>query len=87
MERRFACHISEAFSDKKNQCHYLNNSIRKYGQDKFKLELLRVCKIDNADNIENEEFKIYIGDILIEVVEQQLKNNQIIFKDGDKDLK
>jgi hypothetical protein len=55
MERRFACHISEAFSDKKNQCHYLNNSIRKYGQDKFKLELLRVCKIDNADNIENEE--------------------------------
>jgi hypothetical protein len=24
---------------------------------------------------------------LIEVVEQQLKNNQIIFKDGDKDIK
>jgi len=55
MEKRFACHISEAFSNKKNQCHYLNNSIRKYGQDKFKLELLRVCDIDNANNIENEE--------------------------------
>ena len=55
MERRFACHISEAFSDKKNQCHYLNNSIRKYGQDKFKLELLRVCKIEDANLIENEE--------------------------------
>ena len=55
MERRFACHISEAFSDKKNQCHFLNNAIRKYGQDKFKLELLRVCDIDNADYIENEE--------------------------------
>jgi len=40
----------------------------------------------NVD-IENEEFKIFIGDILIEVVEQQLKNNQIIFKDGDKDIK
>ena len=55
MEKRFACHISEAFSDKKNQCHFLNNAIRKYGQDKFKLELLRVCKIDDADNVENEE--------------------------------
>ena len=55
MEKRFACHISEAFSNKKNQCHYLNNSIRKYGQDKFKLELLRVCDIDKADSFENEE--------------------------------
>jgi hypothetical protein len=55
MEKRFACHISEAFSDKKNQCHFLNNAIRKYGQDKFKLELLRVGKIDDADNVENEE--------------------------------
>ena len=55
MERRFACHISEAFSDKKNQCHYLNNSIRKYGQDKFKLELLRACNIKDADKTENEE--------------------------------
>jgi hypothetical protein len=55
MEKRFACHVSEAFSDKKNQCHYLNNAIRKYGQDKFKLELLRVCKTGDANNIENEE--------------------------------
>jgi hypothetical protein len=55
MERRFACHVSEAFSDKKNQCHYLNNAIRKYGQDKFKLDLLRVCKLDDANTVETEE--------------------------------
>ena len=29
-EGRFRCHISEAFSTKKNQSHYLNNAIRKY---------------------------------------------------------
>ncbi len=55
MTKRFACHINEAFSEKKNQCHYLNNAIRKYGQDKFKLELLRVCKIEDANSVENEE--------------------------------
>jgi hypothetical protein len=38
-EGRFRCHISEAFSTKKNQCHYLNNAIRKYGVDDFVLEL------------------------------------------------
>ena len=27
MEGRFKSHIHEAFSNKKNQCHYLNNSI------------------------------------------------------------
>jgi len=41
---------------------------------------------DNAD-INCDEFKIYIGDILVEIIEQQLKNNQVIFKDGDKDIK
>jgi len=41
----------------------------------------------NNINIESEEFKNCIGDILIEVVEQQLKNNQVIFKNGDKDIK
>ncbi len=55
MEKRFKCHISEAFSNKKNQCHYLNSAIRKYGQDNFKLELIRVCKTTEANVIENEE--------------------------------
>jgi len=55
MEKRFNCHISEAFSVKKNQCHYLNNSIRKHGSNNFKLELICNCKIENSDNIEKQQ--------------------------------
>jgi hypothetical protein len=49
---RFKCHISEAFSKKTKQCHYLNNAIRKYGVDKFTVELITVCSISNADKME-----------------------------------
>jgi len=55
MECRFRSHISEAFSNKKNQCHYLNSSIRKHGKENFKVELLKNCSIKNADVIESEE--------------------------------
>lgn len=55
MEGRFKQHISEAYSSKKNQCFYLNNAIKKYGSDKFVLELLHVCSIKDADNIESNE--------------------------------
>jgi hypothetical protein len=55
MEKRFQCHISEAFSDKKHQCHYLNNAIRKYGVNNFTLQLLRYCSAENADITETEE--------------------------------
>jgi len=51
-ERRFRCHISEAFSQKKNQSHYLNNAIRKYGVDNFSVELLEYCETNNSDNRE-----------------------------------
>ena len=54
-ETRFRCHISEAFSEKKCQCYYLNNALRKYGTEKFELQLLRNCKIEHADAIESEE--------------------------------
>ena len=54
MDGRFRCHISEAFSKKKNQCHYLNNAIRKYGPDDFTLELLHRCTIEDADNVETQ---------------------------------
>lgn len=53
MERRLNGHISEAFSKKKNQCHYLNNSIRKYGKDEFIVELLELCPINSSDEIES----------------------------------
>jgi group I intron endonuclease len=51
-EGRFRCHISEAFSTKKNQSHYLNNAIRKYGVHDFVSELIEVCEISNADERE-----------------------------------
>lgn len=55
-EGRFRCHISEAYSKKKNQCHYLNNVIRKYGVENFEIELLEYCSIVDAN--EREMFHI-----------------------------
>lgn len=52
MERRLRGHISEAFSTKKNQCHYLNNAIRKYGFDNFEVELLETCSLKDSDEKE-----------------------------------
>jgi len=49
---RFKCHISETYSNKKNQCHYLNNAIRKYGVDQFSVELIESCKIEEANDKE-----------------------------------
>jgi group I intron endonuclease len=51
-EGRFRCHISEAFSTKKNQSHYLNNAIRKYGVADFEVELIECCEIANSDERE-----------------------------------
>lgn len=58
-EVRFRRHISEAFSKKKCQCHYLNNAIRKYGPVDFIVEHIEYCPINIADereifHIENE---------------------------------
>ena len=49
---RFRCHISEAFSTKKNQSHYLNNAIRKYGVADFEVDLIECCEIEKADERE-----------------------------------
>jgi group I intron endonuclease len=49
---RFKCHISEAFSQKKNQSHYLNNAIRKYGINDFEIELIEYCELKDADEKE-----------------------------------
>ena len=51
-EGRFKCHISEAFSTKKNQSHYLNNAIRKYGVDDFIVDLIEYCELKDADDRE-----------------------------------
>jgi len=51
-EGRFRCHISEAFSNKKNQCHYLNSAIRKYGTQDFIVELVEFCDVCDANERE-----------------------------------
>jgi group I intron endonuclease len=51
-EGRFRCHISEAFSQKKNQSHYLNNAIRKYGVHDFEVGLIECCEISDSDSRE-----------------------------------
>lgn len=56
-EGRFRCHISEAFSTKKNQSHYLNNAIRKYGVTDFVVELIECCEIKDADERETHYIK------------------------------
>ena len=48
MNKRLNEHFSEAFSSKKNQCHYLNNAIRKYGIEKFNVELLELCSMEES---------------------------------------
>jgi group I intron endonuclease len=49
---RFRCHVSEAFSTKKNQSHYLNNAIRKYGVEDFVVELIECCDLSKSDERE-----------------------------------
>ncbi len=56
---RFRCHVSEAFSTKKNQSHYLNNAIRKYGVEDFVVDLLEYCQIDEANDKEIYYIKHY----------------------------
>ena len=56
---RFRCHISEAFSNKKNQSTFLNNSIRKYGIKDFVVDLIEYCKIKDADEREIYYIKEY----------------------------
>lgn len=49
---RFRCHISEAFSAKKNQSHYLNNAIRKYGVNDFVCDIVEYCSCEDAEERE-----------------------------------
>ena len=53
MEKRLRCHISEAFSQKKHQCPYLNNAIRKYGVEDFEVELLEICAVEDSEEAES----------------------------------
>lgn len=58
-EGRLRCHISEAYSKKQNQCHYLNSAIKKYGCCNFELDIIDYCEIDNADELETKYITEY----------------------------
>jgi len=49
---RFDNHKQEARSCKGNQCQYLNNAIRKYGEDMFTVELVVRCELSDLDRLE-----------------------------------
>ena len=54
IQGRFKDHISEAINNtKRKQCSYLNNAIRKHGEDVFKVELLETCVV-SALNIREQ---------------------------------
>jgi len=55
---RFKDHISEALNNtKKKQCSYLNNAIRKYGDDVFTVELIEICDVSLLDDREQHFIK------------------------------
>ena len=48
--RRNGAHISEAKHEKRGyQCTYLNNAIRKYGEEDFEIELIMRCPREDMD--------------------------------------
>lgn len=50
---RFKDHISEATNNtKKKQCTYLNNAIRKYGENQFEYKLIEQCDISKLNELE-----------------------------------
>ena len=83
-EGRFRCHISEAFSTKKNQSHYLNNAIRKYGVSDFVVELIECCETKDADERETH----YIKDLnSLFPNGYNLKNGGSVFTHSDESKK
>jgi group I intron endonuclease len=51
-QKRFNTHVSEAFSQKRNQSFYLNNAIKKYGVENFMVEILEYCELKISDERE-----------------------------------
>ena len=60
IEGRFKDHISEALCNtKKKQCRYLNNAIRKYGKESFKVTFVKECSKEELDTYEQYYIKEY----------------------------
>ena len=63
IQGRFKDHISEAINNtKRKQCSYLNNAIRKHGQEVFSVELLETCMVSALN--EREQHYIQEKDTL-----------------------
>jgi hypothetical protein len=56
---RFYSHLSEAFSNKKGQCKFLNEDIVRYNKDDFIYEILIVCKYEECDFYETQMIMKY----------------------------
>jgi hypothetical protein len=83
-EGRFRCHVSEAFSTKKNQSHYLNNAIRKYGVSDFVVDLIECCEIVEANDKEIHYIKHYNS---LFPYGYNLKNGGSVFTHSDESKK
>jgi group I intron endonuclease len=83
-EGRFRCHISEAFSTKKNQSHYLNNAIRKYGVADFVVGLIECCEINEANDREIHYIEHYNS---LFPAGYNLKNGGSVFTHSDESKK
>jgi group I intron endonuclease len=59
-DKRWREHIYDAFDEKKDHCKLLNRSIRKYGQDTFKIEVILECA-DSEMNMYEEKFILEYG--------------------------
>jgi hypothetical protein len=55
MMGRFKEHIKESKPKQKYHCNALNNAIKTYGSENFMVELLQICKIEDANKIETNE--------------------------------
>ena len=57
MEGRFRAHVIDAFGNNNSKygCRNLNRALKKYGSEKFTLQLLHNCKVEEAYLIESEE--------------------------------
>jgi len=59
-KKRFRGHVNEANDiNKKNCCNYLNNALRKNGENNFECSLLLECSIDDLDMNEKKYIEEY----------------------------
>ena len=59
LEKRWKEHLEDAHRIYKDHCKVLNKSIRKYGDDNFKMEIIEECLYEILDEKEIEYIKKY----------------------------